>query len=121
MIANPVTPLIAGPLADFVLEPAMRDPASRLARLLGPAFGTGPGTGMGVLIAASGLLTVLGILVAWSFPAVRRAEELVPDADNFAAGTAAGPAAVCARVNGTVTNLISVDSLPRIRNHWLAG
>ena len=32
-----------------------------------------------------------------------------------------GSTTVCARVNGTVTNLISVDSLPRIRNHWLAG
>ena len=78
-IANPLTPLIAGPLADFVLEPAMRDPASAPARLLGPAFGTGPGAGMGVIIAVSGLLVVLSSAIAWSFRAVREVESILPD------------------------------------------
>jgi len=78
-IANPLTPLIAGPLADFVLEPAMRDPASAPARLLGPAFGTGPGAGMGIIIAVSGLLVVLSSAIAWSFRAVREVESILPD------------------------------------------
>ena len=78
-IANPVTPLIAGPLADFVLEPAMRDPGSGLARALGPAFGTGPGAGMGILVALSGLLVVAAAAASWAFPAIRDAERILPD------------------------------------------
>jgi MFS family permease len=79
--AGPVTPLIAGPLADFVLEPAMRDPASGLARVFGPAFGVGPGAGMGLLVALSGLACVGIALVAWSLPAIRDAESRLPDHD----------------------------------------
>lgn len=86
-ISTPLTPLIAGPLADFVLEPAMRDSASGLSRLFSPLFGAGPGAGMGLLVSASGLAVVVAIAVAWSFPAIRRAEDLIPDADNFAAGS----------------------------------
>jgi MFS family permease len=91
-ISTPITPLVAGPLADFVLEPAMRDSTSGFARLFSPLFGSGPGSGMAFLVAASGLAVVVAIAVSWSFPAVRRVEELIPDADNFAAGPAAAPA-----------------------------
>ena len=80
-ISNPLTPLIAGPLADFVLEPAMRNDTSAAARVLGPIFGTGPGVGMGLMIALSGILVIVTVIAAWSFPAVRRAESLLPDHD----------------------------------------
>jgi len=90
-ISTPITPLIAGPLADFVLEPAMRDSTSAFAHTFAPIFGAGPGAGMGFLVAASGLAVVGAISVAWSFPAIRRAEELIPDAANFAGESASAP------------------------------
>lgn len=100
-ISTPITPLIAGPLADYVLEPAMRDINSGFARLLSPLFGTGPGAGMGVIMSASGLLVLLALAVTWSFPAIRRVEELIPDAANFVAGS--GP--VSAPPAGTVVDV----------------
>jgi hypothetical protein len=48
-ITTPITPLIAGPLADFVLEPAMAEGGS-LTGVFGWLVGTGPGAGMALLI-----------------------------------------------------------------------
>lgn len=106
-LANPLTPLIAGPLADYVLEPAMRDPASGPARLLGPFFGTAPGAGMGVIIAASGLLVVASALVAWAFPAVRDAENLLPDYEKQAAADSSATPPEAARTD-------AASAMPRI-------
>jgi MFS transporter, DHA3 family, macrolide efflux protein len=47
---NPISPIIGGTLADFVLEPAMRVDNSVLASTFGWLVGTGPGAGMGLLI-----------------------------------------------------------------------
>lgn len=77
-ISAPVAMLGSGPLADVVLEPAMR-PGGNLAGTLGPIFGTGPGAGMGVLIACFGFLGVLVGLGAYLFPAIRNAETILPD------------------------------------------
>lgn len=86
-ITNPLTPLIAGPLADFVLEPAMRNPESGLARSLGGVFGVGPGAGMAVLIFVAGLLGALVGVLAWLARPFREAETLLPDALPAAAPT----------------------------------
>jgi hypothetical protein len=80
MGVNPLASLVAGPLADRILEPAMRSGGS-LAPLLGPLFGTGPGSGMGVLFATSGVATGLVGIVAWFVPLVRNADRLIPDHD----------------------------------------
>lgn len=80
MGVNPLASLVAGPLADRILEPAMRSGGS-LAPLLGPIFGTGPGSGMGVLFAASGLATGLVGIIAWFVPLIRHADRLIPDHD----------------------------------------
>lgn len=50
---NPISPIIGGTLADFVLEPAMRSD-SVLASIFGGLVGTGPGAGMGLLMVFSG-------------------------------------------------------------------
>ena len=84
-ITFPLTPLIAGPLADFVLEPAMANPGAPLAAILGPVFGTGTGAGMAVLVSVSGLFVTLSSLTGWLVPAIRNAESLVPDAVVMAA------------------------------------
>lgn len=53
--------LIAGPLADYVFEPAMK-PGGNLVKLLGGIFGTYPGAGMAVMYAiASTCLLLVGL------------------------------------------------------------
>ncbi len=79
-VAGPITPLIAGVLADRALEPAMQ-PQSTLARIFGPAFGTGPGAGMAMLMALCGVMvTVIGA-AGYLFKPVRDAEDILPDHD----------------------------------------
>jgi len=75
---NPISPIIAGTLADFVLEPAMKG-GGGLAALFGWLVGTGPGAGMGLLIVACGLGGMAVALVGYLVPAVRHAETRLPD------------------------------------------
>ena len=78
-ITNPVSPLIGGTLADFILEPALRTPASPLALTFGWLVGLGPGAGMALLLVVVGLVTSLVGLLGYSVPAVRHAEDRLPD------------------------------------------
>jgi len=80
-ITSPLSLLIAGPLADKVMEPAMLDQNTVISRMLGPAFGTGPGSGMSIIIVACGLLMALVGILSFSFPKVRNVETLLPDHD----------------------------------------
>ena len=75
---NPITPIIAGLLADGWLEPAMRSETS-LSRVFGPLVGTGPGTGMALIWCATGVCMVLVGLAGYAFKAVRNAEAILPD------------------------------------------
>ena len=76
------TPIIGGTLADFVLEPALRTD-SALTSMFGWLVGTGPGAGMGLLIVICGvLITVVGI-AGFFIPAVREAEDRLPDYDKI--------------------------------------
>jgi DHA3 family macrolide efflux protein-like MFS transporter len=79
-VTQPLSPLIAGPLADFVLEPAMKGHGV-LPATFGWLTGTGAGSGMGLIIIGSGLVTTLIGLAAYLFPAVRNAESFLPDHD----------------------------------------
>ena len=81
---NPLASLLAGPLADRVLEPALR-PGGALVPSLGPVFGVGPGSGMGLLFVVCGFATALVGLVAWFVPVIRHAESLIPDHDQIPA------------------------------------
>jgi hypothetical protein len=67
--------LIAGPLADNVLEPARNLP---VWSAVGWAVGTTPGSGMGLLLVVSGALTVLISLAFYLVPAIRRVESALP-------------------------------------------
>ena len=75
---NPLAMLIAGPLADFVLEPAMRT-GGTLTGAFGWLVGTGPGAGVGLMFVFCGILAALVGLGGYTVPAIRRAEDILPD------------------------------------------
>jgi hypothetical protein len=77
-LANPLGAAIAGPLADWFLEPRMQ-PGGELALIFGPITGTGPGTGMALLFIYAGLAVILVGLVAYAIPAIANVEDLLPD------------------------------------------
>ncbi len=76
---QPISPVIAGTLADFVLEPAMRNPDSALAGAFGGIFGVGPGAGMALLIVLCALGALGAGLAGYFFRPVREVETLLPD------------------------------------------
>ncbi len=90
--SNPISPLIAGTMADFVLEPAMQS-GGPLAQAFGGMFGTGPGAGMGLLIAACGLLASMVGVTGYFIAAIRNAETILPDYGQPMAAPREGPAA----------------------------
>jgi hypothetical protein len=78
--AGPISPIIAGSLADFVLEPQMRVTSS-LSNTFGWLVGTGPGAGMSLLIFFCGIFAASIGLIGYFNPAIRNAETLLPDHD----------------------------------------
>lgn len=83
-LTNPISPLIAGTLADYVLEPAMRAP-NGLSALFGWLVPPGPGAGMGLLIVFGGLGGVLAGLAGYFIYPIRHAEDILSDHDTMAA------------------------------------
>ena len=79
-MTNPISPLIAGSLADYVLEPAMQVQGS-LTSTIGWLVPPGPGAGMGLLIFFGGLGGLLAGLAGYFAYAVRNAEDILPDHD----------------------------------------
>ncbi|MBK8780831.1 MAG: MFS transporter [Anaerolineales bacterium] len=82
-LTNPISPIIAGTLADFVLEPQMRVATSPLAQTFGSLVGTGPGAGMGLIIFFCGFGGLLAGLAGYFIPAIHNAEALLPDHDEL--------------------------------------
>ena len=82
-MTNPISPLIAGTLADFVLEPAMRT-SSVLSSAFGWLVPPGPGAGMGLLIFFSCLGGILAGLAGYFIHPIRHAEDILPDHDTMA-------------------------------------
>jgi DHA3 family macrolide efflux protein-like MFS transporter len=77
----PVTPVLAGALADYVTEPAMTS-STWLSHAFGWMLGTSPGSGLGLQYVLAGALYCLVCLAVFLFvPAVRHLEERVPDYD----------------------------------------
>ncbi len=70
--------LVAGPLADRVFEPAMRQ-GGRLSGTFGRLVGTGPGAGMGLMFLVAGVGAVLAGTSGYFFRRIRDAESLLPD------------------------------------------
>jgi MFS family permease len=80
---SPVTPLIAGALADYVMEPAMQS-GGALTSAFGWLVGTGPGSGMAVQFFLAGIGYMLIVLIGYLFfPTLRNLEDSLPDHDQL--------------------------------------
>jgi MFS transporter, DHA3 family, macrolide efflux protein len=90
-MTNPISPIIGGTLADFVLEPAMKG-NGLLPHTFGWLVGTGPGAGMGLLMIICGVLISLIGMAGYFFSPVRNAEDLLPDHDQVQLEHSAGAA-----------------------------
>ena len=76
----PFAPLIGGYLGDKVFEPAMQT-QSVLSNFFGPLVGTGPGSGMGLLVFICGIGATLVGISGYLLRPVRKLDELLPDND----------------------------------------
>jgi DHA3 family macrolide efflux protein-like MFS transporter len=83
-VVGPLGILLAGPLADRVFEPAMREGGS-LVDTFGGLVGVGPGAGMALLTVICGLLVMIVAVIAYQISAIRNAEDILPDHDVVAA------------------------------------
>jgi uncharacterized repeat protein (TIGR01451 family) len=81
---SPIATLIAGPLVDLLLEPSMAE-GGVAADTWGWLVGIGAGAGMGLLFVIGGLLSSLVGLIGYTVPAVRDAENILPDHDSLEA------------------------------------
>jgi len=79
---QPIAPIIAGTLADFVLEPAMKGTGT-LATVFGPLVGNTSGSGMSLLIFFCGLGAAVVGAVGYYFRVIRNAEDILPDYDTM--------------------------------------
>jgi predicted MFS family arabinose efflux permease len=100
-ISGPPTALLAGILADRVFEPAMQAGGS-LAPAFGGIVGTGPGAGMALLVLASGVFGILTALGGYAFPAIRNAEDILPDHDALSVDTTPAVATTTTEAAGAV-------------------
>lgn len=80
-LTNPIAPIIGGTTADYLLEPMMKSQSNGFARLMAPVFGSGPGSGMALLLFLCGFIGILSGLGGYFFQAIRGAEDILPDHD----------------------------------------
>ncbi|MEZ4642202.1 MAG: MFS transporter [Chloroflexota bacterium] len=77
-VTAPIATAVAGPLADRLFEPALREGGAWVGTF-GWLVGTGPGAGMGLMFVITGLAGALIGLSGYLFPVIRHAETLLPD------------------------------------------
>ncbi len=69
----PLAYLVAGPLADYVFEPAMQ-PGGSLAGIFGPLVGSGPGAGMGLMFLGTCVLGVTLSITGYLSSSIQKLE-----------------------------------------------
>jgi len=79
-ITNPISPLIAGLLGDYLLEPAMRT-SNGFSSLFGWIAPPGPGAGMGLIVFFGALGGMLAGLTGYFVHHIRDVETVLPDHD----------------------------------------
>ncbi|NJO77336.1 MAG: MFS transporter [Cyanobacteria bacterium RM1_2_2] len=80
LVVGTLAPLAAGPLADFVFEPAMQSDG-RLAAVFAPLVGTGTGAGIALLYVLTALCMFIVGVGGYAFRTLRDVETLLPDHD----------------------------------------
>jgi MFS transporter, DHA3 family, macrolide efflux protein len=75
MVVTPFSPLLLGPLADTVFEPA----AQAASWEFGWLVGSGAGAGIGLMIVLAGSLIGVAGLMAYALPVIRGMEAHIPD------------------------------------------
>jgi DHA3 family macrolide efflux protein-like MFS transporter len=75
-LATPISFLITGPLVDKLIEPAVGGPGWHIVE---PLVGSQSGAGMGLVIAAAGVLIIVITLSIYALPAIRKLEADLPD------------------------------------------
>ena len=81
-LAQPIAPIIAGTLADYLIEPQMRT-TTTLSQTFGNLVGTGPGAGMSLIIFFCGIIAILIGVLGYFIPAIHNAETILPDHDEL--------------------------------------
>jgi len=76
----PIAFLTAGPLADYIFNPAMTEGGSLANTWIGTMLGTGPGRGVGLMFVISGLTGIVISLFVYANPRIRNIEDELPDA-----------------------------------------
>ncbi len=80
---GPITPILAGLLADYVTEPAMQA-NTWLAHAFGWMVGNDPGSGMALQLVLTGLLYMTVTIWTYLFvPQIRNLEDELPDHDQM--------------------------------------
>jgi len=80
----PIATILAGPMADYLFEPAMLaggSLAGLFGGLLGDLVGSSSGSGMSLMFVITGFVGALVGLAGYAVPAVRNVEDLLPDHD----------------------------------------
>jgi hypothetical protein len=75
----PLAFLLAGPLADQVFEPLLREGGALAASWMGNLVGIGPGRGIGALFIISALVLWVASAFAFANPHIRNIETELPD------------------------------------------
>jgi DHA3 family macrolide efflux protein-like MFS transporter len=81
-VTEPIMPIVAGLMADYVTEPAMTGSTS-LAKTFGGLVGTTTGSGMALQYLLSGILYLGIIVIVWFIPLIRNVETILPDHDKM--------------------------------------
>jgi len=80
---QPIAPIIAGVMADQWLESSMTSGTSNLASTFSSWVGSGPGSGMALLLIFCGLASALVGATGYFLPFIRNAESTLPDHDQL--------------------------------------
>lgn len=75
----PLAFLTAGPIADFVFEPLLREGGALANTIVGQVIGVGPGRGIGLIFIIAGSATILTSIIAYLNPNLREIESRIPD------------------------------------------
>ncbi|NDJ85218.1 MAG: MFS transporter [Chloroflexi bacterium] len=76
LLATPPAYLLAGPLVDHVLEPAVGGPGWGA---VAPLVGDQPGAGMGLLLVVNGLIVLISAIAMLAWRDMRCMDDLLPD------------------------------------------